>query len=869
MKKGRALADKQSPTSIPQNDTGSEDNTAPDPHLLQLAEDFLISILDYNTEKTEQLKNALTEYLKSEYENMKTRYRKDVKAKQVMMMKIRCSLVKHPYDHVGRRMAKETKTVFKRNVLGETRWWHKMEKCFKIPACLLKIEWVQKALILAPIIIATMTTAHKGAVYCYDIYSDVQVIRELKTNIVNFTLPEFNQIDNLFDKISDFLLEKVQNEGKLIKGESCELLDLIENVLETLPFYKLVISNIAQVHWNPNRNSDSDFDLSDVFRIVREGSRIIREVLQTTNAAKISEKPSNWPNELRKLRINLQSGLASINLGTSGIGGWLDSIGVINTTSIKRYKPIVEKSIKVLWDIDRNVLTTPIVTQILKATDGLLLEEREEEDLVDFINALSTELIEKFNKTAMSKFTSTWPSHHHKGLNQSHLECRKYLKRLFQLGDNKKVKKYLVSYFSKPESDGNIDRVADASKEKLKFMTVHIIRSAYFFLILTMTWSILLEAKGVLIDFWKSWHIPLVTNFQLTCQENDSSSSLWKQGQNSSNDYVVKSAQRNSVNIMEATNETLSAVNVQIAVWVYMASLLRSNNSYMKESFNWDISNALYGLNDGAFTDFSTSAVCSSLVAGIISLTFAQYKQYMTRHEKDAPTEGKIVYFLACAANSLAVFLNQTNFFAVGIVFTVNVLIIIIRYIVIFDTYGNMPPSEEVMVVILVFLVVLTPLKLIPSLFARLIKRFTDDWILHETEHMNLRNRSGYDVPGIKIAQFMFLPSAHNSHRHITDKGSTHSPGFFYFSKDPLSKKLYRLRFELHLYHMVTMHLFYLIFTFVLINLLDIVFYESTIGYEGSWLSQLRLREARLLGRSLLCNVLLCPSLGPAASGQS
>ena len=230
----------------------------------------------------------------------------------------------------------------------------------------------------------------------------------------------------------------------------------------------------------------------------------------------------------------------------------------------------------------------------------------------------------------MSEYNSTWPSQDLLGLNKSKIECRKYLKRLFELADNKKVKTYLLSYFSKPESDGNIDRVGEASKEKLKFMTVHIIRSAYFFFILTMTWSILLEAKSVLIEFWKSWHIPPVTNFQLTCQENDSSSSLWKHGQNSSNDYVVKSAQRHSVNIMEATSETLSAVNVQIAVWVYMASLLRSNNGVMKDSFNWDITNDMYRLNDGAFTDFSNSAVCSSLVAGIISLTFAQYKQYMT-----------------------------------------------------------------------------------------------------------------------------------------------------------------------------------------------------------------------------------------------
>ena len=49
VKRGRTLAEKQPLTTIQQNVTGNEENTAPDPHLLKLAKDYLIPILDYNT----------------------------------------------------------------------------------------------------------------------------------------------------------------------------------------------------------------------------------------------------------------------------------------------------------------------------------------------------------------------------------------------------------------------------------------------------------------------------------------------------------------------------------------------------------------------------------------------------------------------------------------------------------------------------------------------------------------------------------------------------------------------------------------------------------------------------------------------------
>ena len=143
------------------------------------------------------------------------------------------------------------------------------------------------------------------------------------------------------------------------------------------------------------------------------------------------------------------------------------------------------------------------------------------------------------------------------------------------------------------------------------------------------------------------------------------------------------------------------------------------------------------------------------------------------------------------------------------------------------------------MMVFLIIITVLLPLKLIPTVFANTLQRLTDSWVLHKTNHMNLRNRSGYNVPGIEMALFMFLPSASNTHEHIPSRGFTVNPGFFYFSKDPLSKKLYRLRFELQLFHKITMHLFYLIVTFVFTNTIDILLLEGMVVGSSYWVEVL------------------------------
>ena len=103
-------------------------------------------------------------------------------------------------------------------------------------------------------------------------------------------------------------------------------------------------------------------------------------------------------------------------------------------------------------------------------------------------------------------------------------------------------------------------------------MLKSIIRSAVFFLVVTLIWTLLSEALTVVKDIFFFKHWPLITNFQLECQENDPNSPLFKDEKNSDNDYVTKSSKRYELNIHEATKETLSTINIQVAVWIYMAT---------------------------------------------------------------------------------------------------------------------------------------------------------------------------------------------------------------------------------------------------------------------------------------------------------
>ena len=201
----------------------------------------------------------------------------------------------------------------------------------------------------------------------------------------------------------------------------------------------------------------------------------------------------------------------------------------------------------------------------------------------------------------------------------------------------------------------------------------------------------------------------------------------------------------------------------------------------------------------------------------------------MTRHAQDAELGGKLVYLLASAVNSLAILLTQISYYTIGLPYFTSILIIIIRLIVRFDEYGELPDeSHPAMMVILVLVVVLLPLKFMPTMMSRMLEEFSNSWILQETSHMNERNRSGYQVTGCET-QYMFFPAAKNCHAHLNNSGLSLNPGFFYFSNDPLTRRLYRLRFEAQVFCKVAMHFFYLVTSFAMLSTVHIVLDFSTV----------------------------------------
>ena len=199
----------------------------------------------------------------------------------------------------------------------------------------------------------------------------------------------------------------------------------------------------------------------------------------------------------------------------------------------------------------------------------------------------------------------------------------------------------------------------------------------------------------------------------------------------------------------------------------------------------------------------------------------------MTRHANDMALSGKIVYFLACFFNSLAIFVSQTTFYIVGLPYFQNALMVTIYYIKNSDEYDAVTKPNDYMMAILNFVVVLIPLKLIPKIFDLLAKHFTSKWILHKTHHVNNQNRSGYDSSG--VVHSLLLPCSVNKFDHINNEESTVAPGLSYFNKDPKSRHLFRLKFETHIFHKVLVHFLYLIRTCVLLSTIGTVTKISTL----------------------------------------
>ena len=131
----------------------------------------------------------------------------------------------------------------------------------------------------------------------------------------------------------------------------------------------------------------------------------------------------------------------------------------------------------------------------------------------------------------------------------------------------KSLKETALKYYTKEQKEDSvsaIDLVSQTVSGKLDFLAISIIKSARFFLTLTMIWTIL----NTFLNFYKSGHWPFLTYFRTEYEENHPDSEIFNGEGNQKNEYVAKSAKRFGFNINESIRETLSTINVQVVVLI-------------------------------------------------------------------------------------------------------------------------------------------------------------------------------------------------------------------------------------------------------------------------------------------------------------
>ena len=120
VKRGNKLVedDKERKSKKSKNENHSEPSNTRNPliddQLFQLAKDYHGAKLDHDFGRMNQTKEDLVNHLGLEYRKTSKKF-----SRLLMFKRIRLTLIQNPYDQVGRRMAADTKDIFKQCILKE------------------------------------------------------------------------------------------------------------------------------------------------------------------------------------------------------------------------------------------------------------------------------------------------------------------------------------------------------------------------------------------------------------------------------------------------------------------------------------------------------------------------------------------------------------------------------------------------------------------------------------------------------------------------------------------------------------------------------------------------------------------------------
>ena len=449
-----------------------------------------------------------------------------------MMKRIRFSLVKNPYDKVGRKMAADTKDIFKENILEKFPPCFQLVKLIRIPDRFLKRKWIKNIMLYSPAFLALGGLAFRMGIYTNDMVSDINVIKELSDYEAKFSTPIFSKLtgnrNDSIKALKTLAFDKFEKYGLPVVTEPCELLDLIDQVPRaTIPFYQFLIQDTAQIHWNPNRNlrkktkeTNETFQLYDLFELNRKLIDLFEEeIFVTYDRYKKTMRIGNNKSLIKEMIKILKKGKAA--LGTASSWEWL-----IGDYEVDKMKPLVDAGIGILNTLDTTILNTDLVKTI---SDGLNIVAKKFEitsaitkgtGLLDSMKELNNAIQIHFNASESSNpFQDFDPLKER--FSKDQLECRKFVTKLMNLLKVPGFQETVINFYIAQSDDTSaVDLVSQTISKKIDFMAIGILRSAKIFLILTMAWTVLYGFRNVLMDFMSSRYLPLFTNFQTAYKEN-------------------------------------------------------------------------------------------------------------------------------------------------------------------------------------------------------------------------------------------------------------------------------------------------------------------------------------------------------------
>ena len=781
------------------------------------------------------------------------------KSRKEVMLKIRCNLVKNPYDTGGRILATEAKNVFRKNVLHEKKWIYSCLEYIKVP------RWIRKMPIMTyfPLIWAITCVLRGIAIYSYDIYTDVEVIEDIKVTNDDFSIPDVSQFDENFTVSIGLIKNGVKYDGASIFRKPCRPIQDVENLLRAAPIgYNQFFYDWGNVRLL--RDNDSFLDASDVTDFLANILDVTENVKSLSNGNGEGILPlKNLPKKINNILDELGKKLPTTNLGT-WITGHNSDINLANKHL---------SNVKSIWtDIENRIVDHPLAQNIIRKVDTFW-EKRKglypqiTRPFIDFLRDTSRKLSKAYLNTEskLDSLPQPDPYNETENFNETQLFCRKYLNEvlhLFQCNDNnckgqkhkKTLRETALKIFATGDHDSSFDNAAKSLRRNTKISTNFVFTCIYLYLIFLLGATIARECYSCFMDMWRYNIIPIATNVDLMKMQLTKTSKMFSKAEMNNRDVLVNAVRFDS-NISEATRETLRAVCIQIALFMYLDTIIFASqdvwsaavrHSNVTNPSNYAMSFDKFNLTE-ASVEFRKSPIFSSFISGVLSVAFAQFQMYSVRHGGDLEMMGKLVYFTACLLNTACIFLSMTMYYSLGLPNFIMILIVIIRRVCGFndeDKFISLPDSNEFIMEIMIIAFALLPLIFLPKALAYLLHIKTNSFIMNEKIHRSAGIQSGYDVPGLHHGLFMFLPQSYFDYR---------DPRTVYinsFNRNPLSRKFYRLRFKLHLWNKTFVHFSSLLFGATSLHALDYLTTKSALFEAGSRFMVLRVPIVKVAGKN-------------------